>query len=628
MRLAMPNTQRIDPDTPRSALSLLGAGNDLLGPRLEWARAGVGAGLGAIAAMAAFATFDSSIAGVAAALGTGGWIALRGRQRQTARDEALEEVLLRLRRGETFESDASRLCDIAPLIEPWQAALRALPESRRQARALAHRVLELCQDMERGFGSLERSTLGQEEAVEEAASLVAHMRTSMSSIGEQVDQLLRASDESASSVLQMSSSIEEVAANTATLHEVVEASTSSVHEMGASIRQVAEGAEQVQEMAEGTASAVTQMDRSIQEVSGHAREAAVLTQTAHSGAESGTDAVRATISDIEQISTLTSQAKERLTGLVSRVSKIGNILAAIDEINDETNLLSLNAAIIAAQAGEQGKAFLVVANHVKTLARRTASSTQDIERLIADIETESGGAVQAMEAGIEAVQAGVARSRTAGDALLAIQEACRDASERVDEIARATAEQSRNSKGVAESTRRTSLSIQQITEAMNEQRRASEEMLANAERALETCRHVHRSTDEQRSTSRFITQAISDIRDMIRVIGEQTTVHGRASEDVSAAVMALLENAQQAGATVKPMRSLLAELRSQAATLDETGEPPTSAPTDPASDPAPEASPDSDPARRSLEPGEIERPYGPTIAAEQSAARATANPAR
>jgi len=633
MRPAMPDLQRIAPDAPRPSLHSLGWLAAPLAPRLEWARAGLGTGLAAIATMAAAAGFGSSVAGLAVAIGAAGWVAFRGRRRQTARSQALQDLLLALRRGEPFESDPSRLGDLAPLVEPYQAVWRALPESHRRARALAQRIVALCQDMERGFGSLERSTLGQEEAVEETASLVAHMRTSMSSIGEQVDQLLRASDESASSVLQMSSSIEEVAGNTATLHEVVEASTSSVHEMGASIRQVAEGAEQVQEMAEGTASSVTQMDRSIQEVSSHAHEAAVLTQTAYSGAESGTDAVRATISDIEQISALTSQAKERLTGLVARVSKIGNILSAIDEINDETNLLSLNAAIIAAQAGEQGKAFLVVANHVKTLARRTASSTQDIERLIADIEGESGGAVQAMETGIEAVQKGVARSRTAGDALLAIQEACRDASERVNEIARATAEQSRNSKGVAESTRRTSLAIQQISEAMNEQRRASEEMLTNAERALETCRHVHRSTDEQRSTSRFITQAISDIRDMIRVIGEQTTVHGRASEDVSAAVMALLENAQQAGATVKPMRSLITELRSQATAMDETEASLASAPLDPADGASPQASsPDSGPASPPQEPDRLERPYGPTIAAaesaEASAASATASPAR
>ena len=334
--------------------------------------------------------------------------------------------------------------------------------------------------------------------------------------------------------------------------------------MGASIRQVAQGAESVQEMAESTASSVIQMDRSVQEVSSNALEASSLTERAHSGATAGAEAVRKTITDIEQISSLTNEAKDRLGGLVSRISQIGNILAAIDEINDETKLLSLNAAIIAAQAGEQGKAFLVVANHVKTLSQRTASSTHDIESLIADIEIESSSAVRAMEAGIKAVAQGVERSRDAGTALVSIQEACRDASVRVGEIARATAEQSRSSKGVAESTQTTSTQIQQIGLAIQEQRRASESMLESAERALETCRHVHRSTDEQRQTSRQITIAISEIADMVRAIGEQTTVHARASESVSESVMHLLENARQSGSNIEPIRNSLNELAQSA----------------------------------------------------------------
>ncbi|HKK51886.1 MAG TPA: hypothetical protein VKA74_09880, partial [Myxococcota bacterium] len=215
-------------------------------------------------------------------------------------------------------------------------------------------------------------------------------------------------------------------------------------------------------------------------------------------------------------------------------------------------------------------------------------------------------------------------SRTAGDALLEIQEACRDASERVDEIARATAEQSRNSKGVAESTQRTSLHIQQITEAMSEQRRASEEMLANAERALESCQHVHRSTEEQRAASRFITEAISGIRDMVRAIGEQTTVHSRASEDVSAAVMALLENAHQSGEILEPIRALIEALKSDAATV--RGEEPA-----PSSGSGGDACGESSGGEGSQGP-EIVRPYGPQRAPASgslaSPSSATASPAR
>jgi methyl-accepting chemotaxis protein len=334
--------------------------------------------------------------------------------------------------------------------------------------------------------------------------------------------------------------------------------------MGASIRQVAEGAEKVQAMAESTAAAVIQMDRSVQEVSANAVEASSLTEKAHTGAIMGADAVRATIKDIERISTLTHHAKDQLGGLLARVSQIGNVLAAINEINDETKLLSLNAAIIAAQAGERGKAFLVVANHVKTLSQRTTASTRDIEELIANIEVEASETVQAMEAGITAVTTGMDRSRDAGEALSTIQTACRDASERVGEIARATTEQSRNSKDVAQATQTTSIQIQQITTAISEQRRASESMLENAERALDSCRHVHRSTEEQRLTSRHISNAVREITTMISAIGEQTTVHARASESVSESVLHLLENARSSGSEIEPIRRWVAQLADRA----------------------------------------------------------------
>jgi methyl-accepting chemotaxis protein len=520
------------------------------------------------AAGIALASIASSRFGTAVAIGAGlslatlyAWSFARSSKRRL---RTFAAILESIREANPSPLDIPATGDLAEFVAEWNETWPTRCSSIQELSTVADRVRGLPSRLESTFGSIEEATSNQEEAVEETASLVANMKQSMLTIGERVDVLLQSSDSSASSVLEMSSSIDEVASNTATLHEVVEASTSSVHEMGASIRQVAQGAESVQELAESTASSVVQMDRSVQEVSSNALEASSLTERAHAGATAGAEAVRATITDIEQISSLTNEAKDRLGGLVSRISQIGSILAAIDEINDETKLLSLNAAIIAAQAGEQGKAFLVVANHVKTLSQRTAGSTHDIESLIADIEVESSGAVRAMEAGIKAVAKGVERSQDAGSALVSIQEACRDASERVGEIARATAEQSRSSKGVAESTQTTSAQIQQISQAIREQRRASESMLESAERALETCGHVHRSTDEQRRTSRQMAVAISEIADMVRTIGEQTTVHARASESVSESVMHLLENARQSGSSIEPIRNWVAELAQDA----------------------------------------------------------------
>lgn len=499
---------------------------------------------------------------------------------ERARLESLCETLAE--RALSFDAAPLEVAGEAPAaawLARWHVEWPTRAEAGRAAETLIAGGRALPGQIEAPLGRLAAATERQEEAVEETASLIANMRQSMREVADQIEHLLHCSDQSASSVLELGASIDDVADNTAKLHELVDASTRSVHEMGASIRQVASSAEQLQEMAESTATSVSQMDRSIQEVSSHANEAAALTERAHEGASEGRIAVHATIDDIERISTLTTDAMHRLDGLVQRVSQIGSILGAIDEINDETNLLSLNAAIIAAQAGEQGKAFRVVANHVKTLARRTATSTQDIERLIRTISEESRLAVEAMGAGIEAVQKGVARSQGAGEALESIQEACSAASERVTEIARATSEQSRNSKGVAESTQRTSEQIQQIGAAIAEQRKASDAMRENSESALVSCQHVARATDEQRSTSRQITTAIASIGDLIREVGGQTRNHTEASESTSEAVVWLLDNAREAAANIAPVRRLVEDFAATvpapaAASADESTQPP------------------------------------------------------
>ncbi len=518
---------------------------------------------------------------VLAAVGAGGilvgaiwlvvlaWAGWAAGEHAARRRQALDKVTQALERMDASPISASGLDrDVTAFLMRWN---RLAPEAfRRQsdASSLIKLAASLPDASAAAFADVKSAAGEQEAAIEEAASLVANMRQSIRVIEESVGLLSESSDESTSAVIEMSTSIEEIAGNASSLHDAVDASTTAVHQMGASIRQVSTGAEHVLEMAESTASAVVEMDRSVQEVSTNAMEAASLTEKAHAGAQMGAEAVQATIEDIERISALTSDAKKRLGGLVSGISRIGNVLTAIDEINDEANLLSLNAAIIAAQAGEQGKAFRVVANHVKTLARRTSESTNDIEKLIFDIESESGEAVRAMEAGIEAVAASVERSRDAGAALDSIQDSCKNASERVTEIARATSEQSRNLRGVAESTQKTSQEIQQISQALIEQRRASESMLTSAEGALERCQRVHLSTEEQRQTSHHITKAMSEITSMIQAIGEQTRAHAVASESVSESVICLVDQVHATSLGLQPLRVLLDRIESEARQID------------------------------------------------------------
>lgn len=111
-----------------------------------------------------------------------------------------------------------------------------------------------------------------------------------------------------------------------------------------------------------------------------------------------------------QINEQSNQAKSSaqiINRLGENSHQIGNILNVIKNIAEQTNLLALNAAIEAARAGEQGRGFAVVADEVRTLATRTQHSTEEIEKMITNLQADSSAAVSAMNEGVAEVKKGV-----------------------------------------------------------------------------------------------------------------------------------------------------------------------------------------------------------------------------
>jgi methyl-accepting chemotaxis protein len=491
-------------------------------------------------------------------------------ERALSRAATFADVVQRFAAGELRAIDGGLAGALGSFAHPLRELIVRGHAERGAAERLRGSLAGLPDAIDRANAEVTESRGAIEETVEETASLLAHINGSIRGITAEVESLAASSEQASTSILQMGSAIDEVARNAGALHDAAGASSSAVHELSGSIRQVADGADAVQGMAEESAAAMVEMDRAIQEVSQHVGGASALTQQVSADAEEGSRAVVDTIEGIAEIRRQTLEARTVLERLAGRIAEIGEIVNVIGGINEETNLLSLNAAIIAAQAGEQGKAFAVVANHVKTLAQRTAGSTKEIEALIGAVQQESANAVRAMGAGIDAVESGVERSRRAGDALQAIRERARQASVRVAEIARASQEQSKNSKHVAEAAQRTSTMVQQISEAMSGQSAASQNLLQNAESSLDLCGQVQRSIEEQRETTRYITASVSAITEMIKSIRGNTESHGAASEAVQEAVNRILDVARKSGTASATLTRQLETLRMETRT-DATG---------------------------------------------------------
>ncbi len=489
--------------------------------------------------------------------------------RQAAMAE-IHESLERLSRGDTAHRLApTRLGELAGMGAAVNRVIDVLGATKSRVSDLSRRLMQLPEQISLALEAVQRGAEDQEAAVEETAALQVNINTSISGINAEVEKLAGFNEESASSILQLGTAVEQVARSAGALHETLESSTSSIHQVGESIATAAASTDSVQGVAEETAASITEMDRAIQEVGVHVRGASELTQRVSEAAEEGSRAVGSTIDGIAEIREVTLGAKAALEGLADHIGEIGGITSVLGNITDETNLLSLNAAIIAAQAGEHGKAFAVVAEQVKELARRTSQSTKEIEQRVGAIREQSQRSVDAMAAGIEAVEQGVERSRVAGNALEAIRVSARDASGRVAEITRAAEEQARNSKQVAEAAHRTSEHVQEISGAMTEQSQASRQLLENATVSVEMCRQMTSAAEEQRASGGYITSNIESITEMISSIQRNTSAHQTASAAVGETFDGILESARRSAARLPELAAAIEELRTHAESMNE-----------------------------------------------------------
>jgi methyl-accepting chemotaxis protein len=152
--------------------------------------------------------------------------------------------------------------------------------------------------------------------------------------------------------------------------------------------------------------------------------------------------------------------------VVDRKNQVTSIANVIKDIAGQTNLLALNAAIEAARAGEQGRGFAVVADEVRKLAERTSLATTEIEQMIVGIQSDTVGAVEAMNAALPEVQQGVELAASASESLRAIEEGARRTLSRIGEVADATKEQSSASTSIAQRVEQIANMVEQTTDTI------------------------------------------------------------------------------------------------------------------------------------------------------------------
>ncbi|MDF9842456.1 MULTISPECIES: methyl-accepting chemotaxis protein [unclassified Paenibacillus] len=286
------------------------------------------------------------------------------------------------------------------------------------------------------------------------------------------------------------------------ISESTEMLSASSQEMSASIEQTARASQLIAEasgdIAAGfevqadsitrTTASVQTMAEDIAAVERSSNDMAGLMTGAAASTGYGAEAVNGIITRMSEINASVAATQAIVGNLGSLSEEINTIITTINDIANQTNLLSLNASIEAARAGEHGRGFAVVAEEIRKLAEATGHSSLKVTEIITDIQQQTSGAVDSMTAGSELVARGVAQSEAVALAFAEIQSAIESAVRQTERIRIAVEHVSGESQSVTEAmeqvgeaSRKGAEDVQDASAATREQLSAMGEMSMSAQ---------------------------------------------------------------------------------------------------------------------------------------------------
>ncbi|MCB9456996.1 MAG: hypothetical protein H6671_13495 [Anaerolineaceae bacterium] len=234
-----------------------------------------------------------------------------------------------------------------------------------------------------------------------------------------------------------------------------------------------------------TTATVNEVRATVTETAERAQSVAETAQVSVDIARDGNTAVEQTISGMELIRRRVEDIADNILVLSEHTQQIGEIIAAVNSLADQSRMLALNASVEAARAGEEGKGFAVVALEVRNLADQNRDATIQVREILGEIQRATNSAVMVTEEGSKGVDHGQVLVNQAGDSI-------RNLAHAIEEAALAAMQ-------IAASTRQQTIGMDQLTQAMRMIKHATAETLTSTTQVRASVQNLREAADRVNS---------------------------------------------------------------------------------------------------------------------------------
>jgi len=406
------------------------------------------------------------------------------------------------------------------------------------------------------------------DTIESTAAHIDAMNANIQNLAATSSKLAALSRESTEAIHQMASAVENIDKNTTFLVASVDENATEILSMSSDIRKIDDSVGQLLTETESTSASMIEMDQSLQGTQINILEMAELAKEVNTNADFVRKKVELTQNSIRGIKDFSREIYEDVRDLEKQTGNIGRFLDVIDDMADQTNLLALNAEIIAAQEGEHGRSFSVVANEIKELAERTASSTQEIHEIIRALQSEARRSVEAIEMGDKRIDDCVQMSKSSQEALERIYDSIHRSTQRTTMVVNTIEEQSKVIRMVGTSMRGMDNMVRDVAKATSEQNRKSERIIESAYRMKSITESLEGAMVPHSKGMQKVRMAADGVWRMAREIAKETLNQKGQSEEIVRAMGQMKAVTRETVETVGMMGGSVEELIEQARILE------------------------------------------------------------